>query len=134
MSDRLKLLANSPYVKRLGVQFDEHGDELTCILPYQENLIGNPLIPAVHGGVIGAFMEIAASAGLLAANSLAALPKPIDVSIDYLRPGRPQNVYARASITRQGSRVGNVQVQAWQEKRAAPIATLHGHFLVKPTQ
>lgn len=132
MSDRLSLLLSSPYVKRLGVMFDEHGDELTGILPYRDALVGNPLIPALHGGAIGAFMEITASAGLLAAADLAALPKPIDVAVDYLRPGRPRDVYARASITRQGSRVANVRVEAWQERRGAPIATLHGHFLVKP--
>jgi acyl-coenzyme A thioesterase PaaI-like protein len=68
----------------------------------------------------------------LAASDLAALPKPIDVAVDYLRPGRPSDVYARAAITRQGSRVANVRVEAWQTKRSAPIATLHGHFLVKP--
>ncbi|MFP4518744.1 MAG: PaaI family thioesterase [Oceanicaulis sp.] len=132
MSERLSLLLSSPYVKRLGVAFDEHGDELTGILPYRETLVGNPLIPALHGGAIGAFMEITASAGLLAASELAALPKPIDVAVDYLRPARPSDVYARASITRQGSRVANVRVEAWQERRSAPVATLHGHFLTKP--
>jgi uncharacterized protein (TIGR00369 family) len=132
MSERLTPLLSSPYVQRLGVKFDDHGDELTGILPYTDTLVGNPLIPALHGGAIGAFMEMTAAAGLLAANELAALPKPIDVAVDYLRPGRPQDVYARAVITRQGSRVANVRVEAWQAKRSAPIATLHGHFLVKP--
>lgn len=132
MEDRLAPLFASPYVKRLGVRYDGHGDELTCILPYKDELVGNPLIPALHGGAIGAFMEITASAGLMAASELAALPKPIDVAVDYLRPARPQGVYARAAITRQGSRVANVRVEAWQDRRGAPIATLHGHFLVKP--
>ena len=132
MNERLQKLQSSPYVSRMGVRFDDHGDELTAILPYDEWLIGNPLIPALHGGAIGSFMEITASAGLLAFTDLATLPKPIDVAVDYLRPGKPQDVYARASITRQGSRVANVRVDAWQERRAAPIANLHGHFLIKP--
>lgn len=132
MSERLALLLSAPYVQKLGVRFDDHGDELTGTLPYDEALIGNPLIPALHGGAIGAFMEITASAGLLAATTLLALPKPIDVSFDYLRPGKPMDVYARASVTRQGSRVANVRVEAWQERRAAPVAALHGHFLIKP--
>lgn len=132
MSERLARLLSAPYVRKLGVRFDDHGDELTATLPYDEALIGNPLIPALHGGAIGAFMEITASAGLLAATTLLALPKPIDVSVDYLRPGKPMDVYARASVTRQGSRVANVRVEAWQERRAAPVAALHGHFLIKP--
>ncbi|MEO1038691.1 MAG: PaaI family thioesterase [Pseudomonadota bacterium] len=132
MSEHLIPLLSSPYVKRLGVRFDDHGDELTGILPYDDTLVGNPLIPALHGGAIGAFMEITASAALMAASRLAALPKPIDVAVDYLRPGRPSDVFARAMITRQGSRVANVRVDAWQERRQALIATLHGHFLIKP--
>lgn len=134
MNPRLTPLFESPYVRRLGVIHHGHGDELTCVLPYVDTLVGNPLIPALHGGAIGAFLEITASAGLMAANELAALPKPIDVSVDYLRPGRPSDVFARATITRQGSRVANVSVEAWQERRAAPIAILHGHFLIKPVE
>ena len=130
--DRLGLLLSSPYVKGMGVKLDHHGDELTAVMPYREALVGNPLIPALHGGAIGAFMEITASAALMAGSRLKAIPKPIDVAVDYLRPGRPSDVYARAVITRQGSRVANVRVEAWQERRAATIATLHGHFLVKP--
>ncbi|GGE32795.1 thioesterase [Marinicauda pacifica] len=132
MIERLELLLSAPYVQKLGVRFDNHGDELTATLPYAEALIGNPLIPALHGGAIGAFMEITASAALLAATPLLALPKPIDVSVDYLRPGKPADVYARASITRQGSRVANVSVEAWQERRGAHVAGLRGHFLIKP--
>jgi len=132
MIERLQRLLSAPYVQKLGVRFDDHGDELTATLPYDEALIGNPLIPALHGGAIGAFMEITASAGLLAHSPLAALPKPIDVGIDYLRPGKAMDTFARASVTRQGSRVANVRVEAWQERRAAPVAALHGHFLIKP--
>lgn len=128
----LQPLLSSPYVRTMGVRFDDHGDELTAILPYTGDLVGNPLIPALHGGAIGAFMEITASAALLAGTRLAALPKPIDVSVDYLRPARPQDVYARGIITRQGARVANVRVEAWQDRRAAPVAALHGHFLIKP--
>lgn len=130
--DSLNPLLSSPYVKKMGVEFDHHGDELTGRLPYQDDLIGNPLIPALHGGALGAFMEMTASAALLAASDLAALPKPIDVAVDYLRPGRPQDVFARATIARQGSRVANVRVEAWQGRRGSPVATLHGHFLIKP--
>lgn len=132
MIEHLDLLLSAPYVQKLGVRFDDHGDELTGTLPYHEDLVGNPLIPALHGGAIGAFMEITASAALLAATDLVALPKPIDVSVDYLRPGKPLDVYARGTITRQGSRVANVRVEAWQERRGAPVAALHGHFLIKP--
>nr|HMQ93505.1 PaaI family thioesterase [Amaricoccus sp.] len=49
-----------PYIRHLGVVFDRRGDELTAQLPYDEKLIGNPMLPALHGGAIGAFLEITA--------------------------------------------------------------------------
>jgi len=39
-----------PYLNYLGVEFDRRGDELTAILPYRDDLIGNPMLPALHGG------------------------------------------------------------------------------------
>jgi len=54
------LAINVPYVAYLGVDFDRRGDELTAILPFQDKLIGNPLLPAIHGGVTAAFLEITA--------------------------------------------------------------------------
>ena len=48
------------YRAHLGVGFERRGDELTAMLAYDEKLIGNPLLPALHGGAIGAFLEIAA--------------------------------------------------------------------------
>lgn len=125
-------LLHAPYVARFGVRFEQRGDELTGVLPYRDDLVGNPLIPALHGGAVGAFLEIVASASLLSTQPLSRLPKPIDVAIDYLRPARAADVHARAIVARSGRRVANVRVEAWQGRRAAPVATMHGHFLITP--
>ena len=119
-----------PYAKFLGVQLEMKGDELTAILPYKDSLIGNPLLPALHGGGVGAMMELAAIAQLLLTQGTGKIPKTIDISIDYLRSGRPVETYARAQVTKLGRRIANVRVEAWQYDRADPIAALHGHFLL----
>ena len=134
MSDTEELravLARIPYARFLGVQAELHGDEMTAILPYSEHLIGNPTLPALHGGVIGAFMEMTAIAQLSIVHGRARQPRPIDITVQYLRAGRPLTTYARAQLKRVGSRIANVYVEAWQEAHASPIASLHGHFLVK---
>ncbi|MDT8328101.1 MAG: PaaI family thioesterase, partial [Roseovarius sp.] len=58
------LVQGVPYIRFLGVQFDRRGDELTAIMPFQEKLIGNPLLPALHGGATAAFLEVTAIIGL----------------------------------------------------------------------
>ncbi|MEI6099254.1 MAG: PaaI family thioesterase, partial [Alphaproteobacteria bacterium] len=49
-----------PYLQFLGIQFDRRGDELTAILPFDDRLIGNPMLPALHGGATAAFVETTA--------------------------------------------------------------------------
>jgi uncharacterized protein (TIGR00369 family) len=129
------LIGRIPYARFLGLRMELAGDEMTAILPFAPHLVGNPILPALHGGVIGAFMELTALAQLLVADAaggrtLARQPRPIDVSVEYLRSGRPQDTFARAQITRMGRRIANVRVEAWQEARLSPIAALHGHFLL----
>jgi uncharacterized protein (TIGR00369 family) len=135
-AERLQtMLAMVPYARFLGIRAELAGDEMTAILPYANHLIGNPTLPAIHGGVLGAFMEMTALAQLSIAQEsggerMARQPKPIDVTVEYLRSGRPVDTFARAQITRMGRRIANVRVEAWQAERAAPIAALHGHFLL----
>ncbi len=124
------VLARIPYVAHLGVHAELAGDEMTAVLPYSEHLIGNPLLPALHGGVIGGFMELTAVIQLSIAQPGARMPKPIDVTVEYLRSGRPRTTFARAHVKKVGRRIANVQVEAWQDERANPIAALRGHFLI----
>jgi uncharacterized protein (TIGR00369 family) len=123
-----------PYAKFLGVRFELKGDELTAVLPYKDSLIGNPILPALHGGVVGAMMELTAVAQIFLTQGTGKIPKTIDISIDYLRSGRPVDTYARAHVTKLGRRIANVRVEAWQFDRADPIAALHGHFLLQSDQ
>lgn len=143
-----RLIARIPYVSFLGIGFDRRGDELTAHLRYSDMLIGNPTLPALHGGVTAAFLEVAAiielgwqviwdemevAAGTSAAESgqgLIRLPKTIDFTIDYLRTGLPRDAYARARVNRSGRRYASVHVEAWQDNRARPFAQATGHFLM----
>lgn len=142
------LVGGIPYVRFLGIQFDRRGDELTAILPFDEALIGNPFLPALHGGVTSAFLEITAMIELswsmlweemekgaldprsVDATHLPRLPKTIDFTVDYLRSGLPRDAYARARVNRSGRRYASVHVEAWQDNRARMFAQATGHFLI----
>jgi len=126
------LLAAIPYAGHLGMEVERQGRELTFIMRFAAHLIGNPRLPALHGGVIGSFLETTAILGLIWDAPLQQLPKPVDISIDFLRSGKPVDTFARALITKRGRRVANVRAEAWQEERMRPIAALHGHFLIAP--
>jgi uncharacterized protein (TIGR00369 family) len=123
-------LSRIPYAGFLGVRAELRGDELTLILPYSEHLVGNPLLPALHGGVVGALMELTAITQLAIASKSEKFAKTIDIGVDYLRSGKPVDTYARARVVKIGRRIANVQAEAWQNERSQPIAAMHGHFLV----
>ena len=148
----LAALAGSvPYARFLGISFDRRGDELTAVLSFDDKIIGNPLLPAIHGGVTAAFLEVTAQIGLgwsmlwhdmetgridpaaLEGGALPRLPKTIDFTIDYLRTGLPRDAYARAAVNRSGRRYASVHVEAWQDNRARPFAQATGHFLMPAT-
>lgn len=124
------VLHRIPYVKTLGVlgEINEYG--LQLIMPFSEDNIGNPFLPALHGGCIGGLMEVAAIAQLMYNDRDMPIPKSIGINVDYLRRGKPIETYASATITKLGSRVANVRALAWQEDYDQPIAALHGHFML----
>ncbi|MFK7871382.1 MAG: PaaI family thioesterase [Roseobacter sp.] len=142
------LVEGVPYIRYLGIQFERRGDELTGILPFDNKLIGNPMLPAIHGGVTAAFLEVTAiitlswtylwedvesgaiNAEALATKGLPRLPKTIDISTDYLRSGLPRDAYARARVNRSGRRYASVHVEAWQDNRDRLFAQATGHFLM----
>ena len=127
-------LERTPYVRFLGFKAELADDVLTGVLPFSPHLVGNVMIPALHGGVIGAFLEITALAQLFIVQPPGPRPKTIDVTIEYLKPGRAQTSFARAEVRKIGRRVANVHVDAWQDDPAQPFAALRGHFLLSPAQ
>ena len=141
------LVQSMPYAAFLGIRFDRRGDELTAVMPFAGRLIGNPNLPALHGGAISAFLETTALIELswsCVLDSLHAadhaqdqvqavpprLPKTINLTVDYLRSGVARDAFARARVVRQGRRYASVHVEAWQDNRARLFAQATGHFLM----
>ncbi|MHA6196327.1 PaaI family thioesterase [Pseudomonas wadenswilerensis] len=129
--DYSALLQLIPYAGLIGIECSRDGDDLLFRLPANPDNIGNPLLPAIHGGVIAGFMELSAALYLLIFSESASIPKIIDFSIDYLRAGHFRDTYARCQLWRQGRRVTNVAITAWQGDANEPIATARAHFKIK---
>jgi uncharacterized protein (TIGR00369 family) len=126
------LLDAIPYMRTLGLSAEVRDGDVVARLPGAEALIGNPMLPALHGGVVGAMLEATAILKVLREHDARAVPKTITLTVDYLRSARVVETWARATITRLGRRVANVQVQAWQDVEDRPIAVAHCHFLLQP--
>ena len=126
--DYSRLTELIPYARKIGMKCQSLGDDALFILPANDENIGNPVLPAIHGGVIGGFMEMSAAMHLMLFMDEQKVPKVIDFSLDYLRSAKIKDTYVECRVVRQGSRIANVLITAWQSKRETPIAMARVHF------
>ncbi|GAA6153206.1 PaaI family thioesterase [Pseudoteredinibacter isoporae] len=124
------IIEQIPYAKLLGIETLMMGDELFYVLPPSKGNVGNPTLPALHGGAIGGFLEFAASLHLMMTLPTQVTPRVVDISVDYVRPGRLEPLYALCTVVRQGRKLVNVSVNCWHRSRDESVATARGHFLV----
>jgi len=119
-----------PYCAWLGLSARIEEDALILDMPFDPKLIGNPVLPALHGGVVGSLLETAALIQTIWETGAATVPRPVDITIDYLRSARALTSHARGFIIRQGRRVVSARAEMWQEDAAKPVASFRGHFLL----
>jgi len=119
-----------PYARFMGITAELVDDDVQGRMRYSDHLVGNANVPALHGGTLGALMESTAIFKLLWHGETEAVPKTINITVEYLRGARPQDVFAKAVFTRHGRRVANVRVFAYQEDPEKPVAVATAHFLL----
>ncbi|MBX9728593.1 MAG: PaaI family thioesterase [Sphingopyxis sp.] len=123
-----------PYAAALGIIIETDGageDAPVLRMDFSDGLSGRP--GNLHGGAIAGLLDMAAWAAMRAMLDAGEGParfKPIGITIDYLRGGKHRPTYARGRVTKVGSRVATVVVEAWQEERAKPIAAARLHFML----
>lgn len=98
-------------------------------MTFEDRHIGNPVMEYYHGGIIASFME--ATAAIAVQPDFADVPaKPINLTVDYLRPGVKGPLFAHAKVTRKGKRMASVSVITWQAEREKAVAEGLYHFLL----
>ena len=124
------MTALPPYAQILQLRRQDDSDGAPLfVMPFHDDVVGRPGF--LHGGAIAGLLEFAAFATLREAlGEQATVMKPINVTVDYMRGGHPRDTYAAATIERLGARIANVEAQAWQKDRSAPIAAAQMNFLL----
>jgi uncharacterized protein (TIGR00369 family) len=123
-----------PFNKFLGVRvvvIERGRAELE--IPWRDELVGDPIKQAIHGGVISALAD---TAGGMAVWSALEHPtqrvSTIDLRIDYLRPGRLEALVAEAVVVRAGRSVGVADVRLFHPtSRGEVVATGKGVYAIK---
>ena len=124
------LLRAVPYCAWLGLAARIEDGAVVLDMPFDAKLVGNPILPALHGGVTGSLLETAALVQILFETGVPKIPRTVDITVDYLRSARAVASHARAHLVRQGRRVISARAEMWQEDPAKPVASFRGHFLL----
>ena len=123
-----------PFNRFLGMKAVEFGEgEAVLKIPFRDELIGDPFRPALHGGVISTLLDTTGGAAVFSTLSdIKDRTSTVDLRVDYLRPGRMEDLYARAHIVRVGNRVAVVDLKAFHSgAEDAPVATGTGVYNIR---
>ncbi len=123
-------VARVPFFRFLNFEVQSMDDfHAEAEMTFEAHHIGNPIMEHYHGGIIASFME--ATAAIALQPDFTEVPaKPINLTVDYLRPGVKGPLYARANVTRKGKRIASVSVITWQTGREKQVAEGLYHFLL----
>jgi acyl-coenzyme A thioesterase PaaI-like protein len=115
-----------PYASSLGITLEKTEAGSVCRMRYSPALLGSTTL---HGGTIAALLK-AAAAVEARAEGPGQRAELISLTTRFLRAGRQQDTFARAFVARRGGRILNVEVAAWQDDPARPIAGALASFLL----
>ena len=122
-----------PFNRVLGVRVvsAERGT-VRLMVPFRPELVGDPMRPALHGGVLSALADTAGGAVVWSGiEDDRGRVSTIDLRIDYLRPARLEDVVAEATTVRLGKRVGVADIRLFHPAREEEtIATGKGVYNV----
>jgi len=132
-----------PFNRILGIKIESLTMDHVCVkIEMNDNLIGNPRHNILHGGVISSVLDL--TGGIIAQTSV--LKKidlksfdemakkftnmsTINLSVDFLRPGKGNEFYTTASVLRSGKKVAVTRMEFKNEKDEL-IAAGSGSYLV----
>jgi len=120
-----------PFNKLLGMRCESLERGLVrSLVPFRPELIGDATRPALHGGVLSALADATCGAAVFTLLRPGDSCSTIDLRLDYLRPGREQDIRCEARVLRLGGQVAVTEARLYQDS-GADIAVAKGVFMVR---
>ena len=115
----------------LGIQVhDASGEGMTLVLPYNQNIVGDPQTGVIHGGALTSLMDTACGMATLCVLPEFEVCPTLDLRIDYMHPAEPHKpVFGFAQCYRVTTDVIFTRGFAYQDDPQQPIAHVVGTFM-----
>jgi uncharacterized protein (TIGR00369 family) len=102
------------------------------MLPYRDDLVGDPQSGVLHGGVVTTLLDSTAGAAVM---TRLLMPSPIatlDLRIDYLRPSTPRApLHARVECYKVTRHVAFTRGIAYNTDERDPVASMAATFMLQ---
>ena len=124
-----------PFLKHcelLGMEvLDADVGKLKILLPYSEDIIGNPETKVIHGGALTTLMDTACGFAAICALDEINICPTLDLRIDYMKPADPgSDVIGDAEAYRVGNNIVFARGIAYHEgDKENPIARCTASFM-----
>lgn len=127
------MLTRIPFNAILGIHIVELTPGRAVFnVPFRPELVGDPVRPALHGGVISALADTCGGCAVWSAIGDDDRVSTIDLRVDYLRPGRLEDLHAVGEVMRVGNRVGVAKISLFHPSRPDElVAEAKGVYSVK---
>lgn len=123
---------SAPFHRWLGVELTRlESDFVELALPWREEFISDPTIRYTHGGILAAFIDLAADYAIAA--RLGRGVPTVDLRVDYHKAALPGPLHARASVIKLGGTLATAEARVYDEKQAL-IASGRGVYLTLSRQ
>jgi uncharacterized protein (TIGR00369 family) len=122
-----------PFNRFLGVRVAGYGPDWGRLeLPFREEFIGDPMRPALHGGLVSTLLDTCGGFAIWCRARTELRISTIDLRIDYLRPGLSELLIAETRVVRVGNRVGVTDGIAYHPgAKENPIATCKAVYSIR---
>lgn len=122
-----------PFHQMIGLQLVEMHEGFALIrIPLRKELVGDPRTNRIHGGVISTAMD--AAGGVVGITTLSGTEDQIatiDIHIDYLHPGSPEDILVDGRIVRNGNSIIFTQMTARHQGDDTIVAQARVVYRVK---
>ena len=117
----------------IGITLEKIEDGFAQIrVAFRNELVGDPRIQAIHGGIIATAMDsVGGAAAMTTLTSFEDRVSTIDMRIDYLRPGKPMDLIVEGEIVRSGNHIVVTRMVAYQEDKKHLVAEGKAVYNVK---
>lgn len=117
----------APFHRWLGLKIvQQNNDQLELEMPWRDELVSNPVIGAVHGGILASLIDLTGLYAIIAAGGIA--KATVDLRVDYHRAATNGPLRAIGQVVKLGKTISTADTRIFVDDNRL-VASGRGTYL-----